>query len=219
MKIKFKKPKAAIFYKFNYSELDASIREEAKQAAQRIRIHLESAKKSFLTVGKELQAMKAKLHHGQFEKWIKIEFGMQPRSARNYISAAKLYDVEPEAAMKLAPTAVYELAARSTPETVKADIIAQVKGGKVPTPKQVKAAIMAAKSQSLVKIKAGQAANVIEFTSAVQAQADSRKQAAEAALTLLEEHLPANIFKMFADLVSQAGTEFAPMLAKKSKAA
>ena len=103
-----------------------------------------------IDTGKDLLQAKAMLKHGEFGPWLKENFGWTAKTAQNYMNAANLAEKHPAVA-KLKPAAVAALAAPSTPDVVKSEVIADLEKGNVPTPKEIKAKIAAAKP-----VKAGE---------------------------------------------------------------
>ncbi|UGB28689.1 DUF3102 domain-containing protein (plasmid) [Methylorubrum sp. B1-46] len=65
--------------------------------------------------------MKELLGHGNFLPWIKDEFGMSDRTALNFMRVAERF--KSEIVSDLPPTVLYALAAPSTPDEVKDEII------------------------------------------------------------------------------------------------
>ena len=63
-------------------------------AAAAVRIHklLDGMKAGAVKVGRELIAIKAKLQHGEFGKWIATEFHMSDRTAQNCMNAATVIE-------------------------------------------------------------------------------------------------------------------------------
>jgi hypothetical protein len=60
---------------FNYGALDAGVATLAREAAKRIG---DRTRSSFIETGRDLIAVKAKLEHGMFGKWLKAIAGAQP---------------------------------------------------------------------------------------------------------------------------------------------
>lgn len=73
-----------------YNVFQPAIAKLAEEAAGRIRSHSESGRRSVVEIGKELLAMKRKLGHGLFGKWIDAEFDMSAKSAQNYMNLARM---------------------------------------------------------------------------------------------------------------------------------
>ncbi|MCC0067115.1 MAG: DUF3102 domain-containing protein [Rhodovulum sp.] len=72
--------------------------------------------------------MKAKLPHGGFMPWIEAEFGMTDQSARRFMQVAERYG-KSNIMLDLTPTALFELAAPSTPEPVRELVEAKAEAG------------------------------------------------------------------------------------------
>jgi Protein of unknown function (DUF3102) len=132
---------------FDYGILPIEIRTEAKAAAGRIKEHLRSA---IVEVGADLIQVKGGLPHGEFGKWLKAEFGMTERSAQNYMAAAELAG-KCETVSVLQPKTLYLLAAPSTPEPVRQEIIERFDAGEVVSDRTVKEMVDDAKFQALQK--------------------------------------------------------------------
>lgn len=108
---------------FDYSQVDEGIRDQVRDAAQKIRAYGESLKGSMIAIGKRLQEVKYMLPHGQFETWIEVEFGLSQRTAQNLMNVAKVYGERKSEIVSFLPDAVlYALAAPSTPEEVRVEI-------------------------------------------------------------------------------------------------
>src|SRR4051794_38530721 len=110
---------------FNYADLPRDVAGEARAAADRIKQHMRGA---ILEVGTELLRIKERLLHGTFGKWLAAEFGLTERTAQNYMSAAELAR-ECETVSVLRPKTLYLLAALSTPERVRQDVLDRLNKG------------------------------------------------------------------------------------------
>ena len=87
------------------------------------------------------------LGHGNFGKWLAAEFGWTDRTARNFMGAAKLVDGKSEKISVLPVSAIYKLAAPSTPETVRDAIVARVESGDIPSSREIHTAIVEGKKR------------------------------------------------------------------------
>jgi Protein of unknown function (DUF3102) len=114
---------------FNYAALDPDIASAAKEAAGRIRNILSQTTAGIIEAGGRLKAIKDRLPHGQFTKWLAAEFGMSDRTARLYMNAAEWAAGKAETVSVLQPTTVYALAAPSTPDTVKVGVLKRLESG------------------------------------------------------------------------------------------
>lgn len=111
-----------------YADISATVKQEVEEVAERIRSRL---KGSIIDTGVDLIEVKDKLRHGGFGEWLEIHFGWSPRTAENYMSAARAFQKTPKVVEFLPPTTVYRLAAKSTPENVRADIVKKIVAGKI----------------------------------------------------------------------------------------
>src|SRR3954465_7482799 len=74
---------------FDYGALDADVATLARQSAKRIG---DRTRSSFIENGRDLIAVKAKLEHDMFSKWLKAEFPWSERTAQSMMNAAGLAD-------------------------------------------------------------------------------------------------------------------------------
>lgn len=107
-----------------YDGLSRSAASMARGAAERIRAH---KRRAVLEVGRELLAVKEKLPHGHFEKWLSIEFSWDVRTARNYMAAAEAFGSKPEMFSALPLSVVYRVAHAS--EAVKEIVFSRAERG------------------------------------------------------------------------------------------
>src|ERR1700733_15093828 len=71
---------------FDYAILSL---EAAKIARNAVAVINEKMCSNIVGIGTELSAVKEKLEHGQFLKWLVAELNMTPRSAQRYMAAAE----------------------------------------------------------------------------------------------------------------------------------
>ena len=129
---------------FNYAELPTETALELRLSAERIRTRMKRTAEDIVEIGHELMTAKAALGHGNFYRWIHLEFGMTDSSAVKFMQVADRFLGKSVIITDFSPTILYMLAAPSTPETV----IEQVTLGEIsPNVKEVKAAIAEAKEQ------------------------------------------------------------------------
>jgi hypothetical protein len=87
---------------------------------------------TIISIGADLIQAKAAIGHGNFGAWLATEFGWSERSAQNYMQAAKVFPKSATVA-ELPPTAVYRLAAPSTPPSVRERVISRLEAGERPS--------------------------------------------------------------------------------------
>lgn len=108
---------------FDYTSLDVEVSQYVQQRTGEIRLLMKRTAQDIIEIGQRLLSVKEKLGHGCFLDWIDAEFEWSyPTAARfiqvtNYFS--KGYQID-----KFAPSALYLLAAPSTPETARTEAIA-----------------------------------------------------------------------------------------------
>lgn len=123
--------------KFNYAALPAEKAASARAAAERIKGRMQLAAESIVEVGRELIQQKKDLGHGNFLAWIETEFGMSDQTARNMMRVADLYGDKIKSVLDLPATALYALAAPSTPEPVRTEALERASRGEKVTAKDV----------------------------------------------------------------------------------
>jgi hypothetical protein len=116
-----------------------------RQSAERIRNWGRKQNEAVVEIGKTLKAAKETLPHGQFTPWITAEFGMSDRTALNYMHLAEWAEDKPEIISGLQPTAIYLLAAPSTPDPAKEEIVSRIQSGEIVRADDVKRVVGAAK--------------------------------------------------------------------------
>ncbi len=114
---------------FAYVDLSPDTAADIQAAATRIRARIVRHTTDIIETGADLMAVKARLKHGQFGEWLRVEFDMSETTARNYIRAAEaFYDVSATVAV-LPPRAVYALASPSTPLEFRAKVVERLEAG------------------------------------------------------------------------------------------
>ena len=139
---------------FNYGNLDSQQREQVRQATEEIKKRLRRAAQDIWEIGKMLSVVQSQLQRGQFDDWIKTEFDWSRRTAYKFISVYKRFDRQINfAEVNIATSALYLLAAESTPENIRQDFIDKAQQGVKITHQEVKqqlAALNEKKEQSSV---------------------------------------------------------------------
>ena len=87
-------------------------------------------------IGQLLIDMKAKLGHGNFLPWLEAEFGMSEVTARKMMRVAEAFKSKPS--FDLPVSALYELAAPSTPPEVQAEVERRIAAGEIVSAAEVK---------------------------------------------------------------------------------
>ena len=123
---------------FDYGTLASDDAAALQQAAERIRSRIRTMKQDAIAIGREILTVKDRLPHGALSGWVEAELGVTPRTAQNYMSAARVVDAMPEPAREtvslLPPATLYKLAAPSTPAEVIQEIAEAAERGSLPEP-------------------------------------------------------------------------------------
>lgn len=113
---------------FDYASLDTDTRLFVQEKAQAIHMRLKRTAEDIIAIGQDLLAVKGRLQHGQFGRWLQAEFDMTDRHALNFMRVASRFGSKSEIISDLPVTVIYELAAPSTPEAV----VEMVETGQIP---------------------------------------------------------------------------------------
>ena len=160
---------------FNYGMLSVEKAASARAAAERIRGRMQLAAESIIEVGRELIEQKKALGHGNFLPWIDAEFGMTDRTALNFMRVYEQFGSKSEMISNLRPTALYALAAPSTPEPVRDEALGLAASGEKVTAKTV--AELKAKHERLQE-KLKEQASIIKARDDMVAIAERQSQEA-----------------------------------------
>jgi len=120
---------------FDMSEIQPT--GQVVQATERIKLRLKRTAEDIIAIGQDLILIKAELGHGNFEKWIKINFEMKRMTAHNIMQVAERFGSNIQL-LYISPTILYELAAPSTPDSVIEEVTAKVEAGETVSVKEVK---------------------------------------------------------------------------------
>jgi DNA-binding XRE family transcriptional regulator len=130
---------------FDYGQLNRDDWMFVQDARDQIRHLGKQTVESICEIGRLLTGVKARLPHGQWLPWLKAEFAWSETTARRFMDSyslfrsAKLEDLP--SLLELPPSAVGELAARSTPAEARQEIMQQIVQGARPTTQDVRETI------------------------------------------------------------------------------
>ncbi|MDZ8261462.1 DUF3102 domain-containing protein [Nostoc sp. ChiQUE01b] len=135
---------------FDYENLDSEQRIVVQQRTGEIKERLRRSAQDIWEIGQKLVDVRSRLKHGQFETWLKAEFGWSRRTAYNFIN---VYETLAERAnfaqIDIATSALYLLAAPSTPQNVREEFLQRAQEGETITHKSIRQVIEDEKSQSI----------------------------------------------------------------------
>ncbi|MCH9053459.1 MAG: hypothetical protein IIA72_20775 [Proteobacteria bacterium] len=122
-----------------------------KIIAERIRERIRRTTTDIIATGHDLLGVKSKLDHGAFHSWIETEFGINARTAQNYMRAATWAEGKSELVSHLPPSTVYLLAAPSTPEEFTTEVLSNIESGCPVDHHQVRARIKMARVEQRIR--------------------------------------------------------------------
>src|SRR5262249_4086283 len=104
--------------------LDAETRQFIEQTAEDLHGLMRRTAANVIRIGEALLRVKARLPHGQFERWLHAEFAMTDRQARRLMNVAERFAAVSDSMSDFPVTVLYELASPSTPEMVVERVVA-----------------------------------------------------------------------------------------------
>ncbi len=113
---------------FDYTSLDAETSQFVQQQTGEIRVLMKRTAQGIVEIGHKLIEVKKKLGHGRFGEWLEAEFDWSWDTAGNFMRVAQRFGNNPKLS-EFAPSALYLLAAPSTPETARTEAIARAQAG------------------------------------------------------------------------------------------
>lgn len=131
-----------------YSELDAPAREVAREAVAHIAAIQQRVVTDIAEIGSTLIRVKDALGHGHFLTWIKAEFDWTERTAQNYMSVAERFGSNAKCLSHLPLATVYKLAAPTTPDELRDEIVAKLEQGETVEPAEIASEIAAARREA-----------------------------------------------------------------------
>jgi hypothetical protein len=124
---------------FDYSVIDQDARDDVRDAAMRIKVRMARTAADIIDIGNDLIAVKAALGHGRFLAWIDAEFGMTERTAQNFMQVGERFRDKSETVSDFTVSALYALAAPSTPADIVMEVTERAAKGEAFTAADIKA--------------------------------------------------------------------------------
>ena len=113
---------------FDYATLDSETRIVVQQRTSEIKALMRRAAQDIIDIGQKLIEVKARLPHGEFGGWLVAEFEWSQDTANNFMRVATRFGDNPIIS-EFAPSALYLLAAPSTPEPARHEAIERATAG------------------------------------------------------------------------------------------
>src|SRR4051812_18462286 len=121
---------------FDYSGLEPELVTKLREAERGIRAEKENVIASAARTGQAILSVRDDLEHGRFLAWLDAN-GLSKSVAYRFMDVAQRLGHELPTVGSLPLTVVAQLAAPSTPEPVRADVVSRLKAGEVITPDKV----------------------------------------------------------------------------------
>jgi len=116
---------------FDYASLDTETTQFVQQQTGEIRVLMKRTVESIVEIGQRLTAVKQRLEYGRFGTWLEVEFNWDERTAQRFMNVVTEFGNYGDklSEMNFAPSALYLLAAPSTPEAARSEAITRAKAG------------------------------------------------------------------------------------------
>ena len=123
---------------FDYTSLDTKSRAVVQECANEIRNLIKRTAQDVIDIGQKLIEAKEQLGHGQFEDWLRTEFNWGQWTARKFMQVARQFKSVNFTDLSIDTSALYLLAAPSTPEMVRQEALERARQGEAITNSKVK---------------------------------------------------------------------------------
>ena len=152
---------------FEYTLLDDKTKTIIWRRTSEIKELMRLTSENIISIGQKLTEVKQHLGHGNFQSWLRAEFEWSEQTARQFMQVyrwSQTFENKNFVFSQLATSALYLLAAPSTPPEARTEVLNLVKVGKKVTYTQVKTIINRHKQLSLK--------NAIDVTAQTESQPD-----------------------------------------------
>ena len=112
---------------FAYDDLDTETRIVVQQRASELKTLIRRSAADIIEIGSKLIDVKFRLGHGHFCKWLKAEFGWSEPSAWRFMQVCEHF--QNHQIEGFAPSALYMLAAPSTPDEARQEALDRAAAG------------------------------------------------------------------------------------------
>ncbi|MGK7895536.1 MAG: DUF3102 domain-containing protein [Xenococcus sp. (in: cyanobacteria)] len=136
---------------FDYKILSSQKQIIIKQCTGEIKKRLRRTAQDIWEIGKKITEVRSQLEHGQFEVWLRSEFGWSRRTAYNFINVYETFsDSKNFAQLDIATSALYKLAAPSTPQSIRQQFLSKAEQGEKITHKKITEALKTTKKSQVI---------------------------------------------------------------------
>jgi len=124
---------------FDYTILSSDSRTVVQQYAYEIKSLMRRSAHDVINIGQKLVEVKEQLGHGHFEAWLRAEFNWGQWTARKFMQVTRQFKSVNFTDLSINASALYMLAAPSTPDSVRQEALERAGQGEVMTRAKVKA--------------------------------------------------------------------------------
>lgn len=114
---------------FNYDNLEPQDFDYIQQKTGEIKSLIRLSTQTIVEIGCKLIEVKARLIHGQFGDWLKLEFDWSEPTAQRFMRVARKFKSVNLTDLPIVPSALYLLAANSIPEEARSEAIKRAATG------------------------------------------------------------------------------------------
>ena len=118
-----------VLKRFDYDSLDAAEAVFVQQQTNEIRSLMKRTSQGIFDIGQRLTEVKRRLGHGKFGVWLEAEFEWGVTTAWQFMKVAEAFKSSKFEDLRFGPSALYLLAAPSTPEAARQEAIARAEAG------------------------------------------------------------------------------------------
>lgn len=128
-------------YDFDYAALDAETRIVVQQRASEIKSLMRRTAQDIINIGQLLIEVKQQLGHGNFRSWLKSEFNWSVSAATKFMQVAVHFKCVNFTHLNITASALYLLAAPSTPEIAREKALERATQGEAITHTEAKSIV------------------------------------------------------------------------------
>jgi hypothetical protein len=121
--------KALVQTSFDYRSLAVDDRGFVKERAVRIHDMARKTAEAIRLIGQWLSEVKERLPHGAWLPWLETEFGWSLQTAHNFMNVYRFCKSQTVRDLPIDVKALYKIAAPSTPEPVREEVVRRAKSG------------------------------------------------------------------------------------------
>lgn len=115
---------------FDYGQLDVETRITVRQRTEEIKTLVRRSAQDIIDIGNKLIDVKQRLGHGGFGEWLDQEFGWSDQTARRFMHVAEFAKINTSVDFgKFQAKALYLIAAPSTPEPARSELVERSNSG------------------------------------------------------------------------------------------